>query len=292
MPIPDVTPSVATGFMPFIPREIFQNGTRNFSEPPFFVTRLAYLLRNTYPFIMFDFLAEDDVEALTADLAQHGCYLSSTINHLRSNLLELDQLLSAKGLPSIAKGKQVKTNKKQELTPEQIDGLLGSVNVSSQKVQSEPNNPDGPVGKEQGKLATTLDKQRTALSYILDYHDKRPIRLKLKDINVTTHEYQEWLQQENFQRVLRKELDLRFKNLDIDAKLGLSRLILEGDLNAIKYYYEFTGLYRPQTETQVNLTVIIAKLMDVLVRHVNPESLDTIASEIERDVFQSLSAGD
>lgn len=213
---------------------------------------------------MFDFLIDDAVEALTADHLVHGSYQDSTLKDLKVLPSEVNPKLKELGLP---------------LVPSQ-----------TAKAQSEAKNPGG-VGVEAPKLMQKADLdtvKRTAISYILDYHDKRPIRVKLKDLGVTTTQYNDWLKEERFHTLLKRELDARFKNVDIDAQLGLSRLVLDGDLNAIKYYYEFTGKYRPSTETNVNITVVLAKLMDVLVRHLDSEILDTIATEIEREVLAPL----
>lgn len=214
---------------------------------------------------MFDFLIDDAVEELQADLLLHGSYQKSTIKDLKVLPGEVNPKLAKLGLP---------------LVP----------SLKEQAAESKADNP-GAVGPPEVKLMQKADLdtvKRTAISYILDYHDKRPIRVKLKDLGVTTSQYNDWLKEERFHTLLKRELDARFKNVDIDAQLGLSRLVLDGDLNAIKYYYEFTGKYRPSTETNVNITVVLAKLMDVLVRHLDSEILDVIANEIENEVLQPL----
>lgn len=218
---------------------------------------------------MFDFLIDDAVEALQADFQEHGSYQASTIKELKVTPSEVNPKLKELGLPLVP---SLKEQAEQAKLAQMLDiGAAHSVTKA---------NNSGGVGKH--------TRQRTAISYILDYHDKRPIRSKLKDINVTTHEYQEWLKEAEFHSLMTRELQARFKNVDIDAHLGLSRLVLDGDLNAIKYYFEFTGKYRPNTETQINITVVLAKLMDVLVRHVDSEVLDAIANSIETEVLMPL----
>lgn len=216
-----------------------------------------------YRTTMFDFLIDDAVELLAADHALFGHYQASTLKELKVFPSEVNPKLISLGLPTIPKA------------------------VTAESKADKP----GGVGQESVKLAQKVDPdtlKRTAISYILDYHDKRPIRVKLKDLGVTTTDYNNWLKEERFHTLLKRELDARFKNVDIDAQLGLARLVLDGDLNAIKYYYEFTGKYRPSTETNVNITIVLAKLMDVLVRHLDSEVLDTIATEIEREVLAPL----
>ena len=44
---------------------------------------------------------------------------------------------------------------------------------------------------------------------------------------------------------------------------------------------EFTGLHKPENETNMNLVIILGRLMEVLSRFVTPEVMAQIADEIE-----------
>lgn len=231
---------------------------------------------------MFDFLIDDAADALAQDYKQHGEYRPSTLKSLgivKDSIKNepINAKLVLMGLPRIPSLK--------ELPAEKVQSMIDLVTTPQQDLADYSSAVGSSSVQFSGEYASLADIQKTAIAYILDYHDKRPIRVKLKDLNVTTNQYQKWLQDAKFQKLLQDELSRRFKYLDIDAKLSLSKLVLDGDLQAIKYYYEFTGLYRPNNETTVNLTVIMAKLMDVLVRHIEPEVLDTVALAIEREIL-------
>lgn len=124
-------------------------------------------------------------------------------------------------------------------------------------------------------------KQLVAVDSVLNLHDKRSLNSKLKEAGVTTREWQAWLAEPEFVKYLRKQTKERFKNVDIDADLALAQLVSNGDLSAIKYYHEFTGIYRPGTEVGANLTVIMSRILEILAKHVTKEVLLAVAAELE-----------
>lgn len=128
--------------------------------------------------------------------------------------------------------------------------------------------------------------QKAVIRLVCDYHDRRTLAAKLKSLGLTTQNYRDMLDDQTFVEQLDKELQKRYKNLDKDAKLALASLVTGGDLNAIKYFHEFSGLYRPQNETVINLTLILARLMEVLVKYLPPEQLELVANEIETTVLE------
>lgn len=127
--------------------------------------------------------------------------------------------------------------------------------------------------------------QRAAIRLISDYHDKRPIRQKLKDLSATSTDYNSWLKIPAFRSHLEKAVDRSLSHSPLDSKLALSQLILDKDLNAIKYYNELTGIYRPNNETVLNLSLILSRLMDVLVKYLPAEQLSLVADELEMVVL-------
>ena len=66
-----------------------------------------------------------------------------------------------------------------------------------------------------------------------------------------------------------------------EAKISLSRLVSNGDLQAIKYYNELTNIYRPeQNDPNRMVAVILTAVMEILATHVSSEILSKIAAEI------------
>jgi hypothetical protein len=110
---------------------------------------------------------------------------------------------------------------------------------------------------------------------------------KLKELGLSTAIYNQWLKNPHFFNALEKEMKRRFNgDLQIDSERSLGSLIAnDRDLGAIKYFHEITGRYRPQSETQINLGMILGKLMEVLVRFVEPARLPELANAIEVEVL-------
>lgn len=123
--------------------------------------------------------------------------------------------------------------------------------------------------------------QLAVANVILNVHDRQTIRRKLQAMNVTTAQFQAWQKQEAFQSYLRRESIARFNNTDVDARLSLTKLVQDSDLNAIKYYFELNGTYNPANQQLINLTSILATLMEILVRYLGPQELQEVAEQLE-----------
>jgi hypothetical protein len=75
--------------------------------------------------------------------------------------------------------------------------------------------------------------------------------------------------------------------------MGLARLIQKDDLQAIKYYHELTGRFKPQlSENNMNLQFMIITLLEILVKHVDPSIIDVIATELEDTPVGQLIKGE
>lgn len=136
------------------------------------------------------------------------------------------------------------------------------------------------------KLKAGLEPlQLAALTAFLNLHDKRSLTAKLKELGLTTKNWQVWLKQPNFQEFLSLELSRRFDLIDFDARVSLATLVQNGDLNGIKFYYELTGKYRPNSETAYNLGAVLSSLMEILARYLTAEILQRVADEFEQVLF-------
>lgn len=119
----------------------------------------------------------------------------------------------------------------------------------------------------------------TAVTYICNFHDKRTLPAKLKEIGVTTKKWNAWLTKENYRAYFERRLDeVVDHNSKAMAKIGLNQLLANGDLAAIKYFHELENIYRPQS-TQ-NLFLIMQAIMEILAKYVKQDVLNQIASEL------------
>lgn len=129
----------------------------------------------------------------------------------------------------------------------------------------------------QGSLLTP--EQFRLAQQLLNPSDRRSLRTKLKECGVDMITYNRWRQQPAFQNYYRNQVRMRFKDADVTADLELVKLLEDGDLKAITYYNEMTG--RHQTNDVVNLTRVLAMVMEVLVQFVTPDNLRKVAAALE-----------
>ena len=141
----------------------------------------------------------------------------------------------------------------------------------------EPLNSDGLVSVEQAYLVNIL----------LDTLDKRGVREKLKalkeatGIEITFAQYSAWMKDPNFMRYLNMRAQLVFDSVQPIAKKQLVAAIDSGNLDAIKYYNEMTGVYSARQADMIDLRKIFAQIIDVLTRHCSPDVVLAVASELE-----------
>jgi len=168
-------------------------------------------------------------------------------------------------------GKAPSTNEIQtqfELTREEILILLPQINTYKKNNYLDRD------------TATLLTPEQFVLAQmLLNPSDRRSIRAKLKEANVTMVQYDRWRKDAAFQNYFRQQAQSRFKDADVVADVELVKLLEDGDLKAITYYNEITG--RHQTSDQVNLTRVLAMVMEVLVQFVTADVLRNIAAGLE-----------
>lgn len=116
--------------------------------------------------------------------------------------------------------------------------------------------------------------------------DRRSIRTKLKAANVTIAEYERIKRNPKFMEYMRTEAKRRFGDTDVTADLELIKNVEDGDLNAIRYFNEMTG--RSSSPEAVNISKVLATIMEILVSYVDPETLKVVAHELESRVIGNI----
>jgi hypothetical protein len=125
-----------------------------------------------------------------------------------------------------------------------------------------------------------------AVNFLVDVSDKRSKAIKLKAVGLTTHKFNVLLKSKANKHYYETRAEEAFNNVQPVAKTSLGRLVDSGDLQAIKYFHEFTGIHDPNRELNQNLNKLISLFMEVLVRHVDPKLIDTIASEFDAKILE------
>jgi hypothetical protein len=121
-----------------------------------------------------------------------------------------------------------------------------------------------------------------ATSLIVNHLDKRTIPAKLKEAGLTTKEWQAFLRRKRHYDYFQSRLDEVFDNdVKNDAKVALARSIQNGDLQAIKYYNELKNIYRPETQSAIQMvSIVLTAVMEVLAQNVTSDVLNRVAAEI------------
>lgn len=114
-------------------------------------------------------------------------------------------------------------------------------------------------------------------------------RQRLAKIGISWEKYQGWLDYAPFRR---KHKDLHRRTLDVAIETGdriLAEKIEEGDLNTIKYAFEMTGKFIPNTQSQTSFMAVIAMVVSVLQRRI-PDAL--LLGDILQDLDRLIATGD
>lgn len=143
-----------------------------------------------------------------------------------------------------------------------------------------------------GGEGAPVDFSKSQLAAILamtDPLDRRSAASKLKLLGVTTQQWQAWMKDDKFKDYVHELSAKNFVDGIHMAQVGLAKKLEDGDVNAIKYYYEVTGRFQGGESGNVqNVRIIITKLVEVLQRRIkDPELL----AEIGRDFEIILSGG-
>jgi hypothetical protein len=120
-----------------------------------------------------------------------------------------------------------------------------------------------------------------AVNFLVDISDKRSKAVKLKAVGLTTHKFNVLLKNKLNRTYYESRAEEAFNNVAPVAKTSLGKLVDSGDLQAIKYYHEFTGIHDPNKELNQNLNKLISLFMEVLIKHVDPKVVDVISQEFD-----------
>lgn len=136
--------------------------------------------------------------------------------------------------------------------------------------------------KERGIRMTEgnlTESQVAAISLITNFHDTRPVAVKLAGIGVTSEQYYGWQKDSKFQQELLNRAEDITENVFPEAQAALAKRVASGDVNALKFYYEITG--RANSPELINVKMMMSKVIEAVQKHVkDPAILQAIAAEI------------
>lgn len=126
-------------------------------------------------------------------------------------------------------------------------------------------------------------KQVVLVNMLLNVGDKASLRQKLELIQVTQVQYNAWLRDPAFQGYLKMRTEQMFQFADHDAYKSLVQAVQEGDVPAMKLFFEMRGIYNPRVTVDINIETVVLKVVEVVTRHIkDPYVLEAIARDIEK----------
>lgn len=126
------------------------------------------------------------------------------------------------------------------------------------------------------------DKQLAVINTLLNPFDRRSQTKKLADLGVSSATLHGWMKDKRFIQYYNDRAEEMFgpEGLPV-AHEALMRKVAEGNLGAIKLFYEVSGRHTGVNKQEIaNLKLVFARFTEILQRHVTPETMKVIVSEL------------
>lgn len=125
------------------------------------------------------------------------------------------------------------------------------------------------------------EQQLLVVNTLLDFTDTRSRNKKLTDLQVSSATYQNWLKDPAFQAYIQRRSEKLLDGNMHEAHLALLNTVRNGDVGAIKLYYEMTGRWSSKTVGDLNVEFLLMKILEVLQKHIRD---DVILTNIAEDL--------
>lgn len=123
-------------------------------------------------------------------------------------------------------------------------------------------------------------EQITAINTILNMTDSRSQKKKLQDMGISAQQWNGWKQSKQFKAYYAKRVEQIFGDALPDVHMALMDRAVNGDLGALKFYYEITGHYTGDGRA-VDLKMILEQVFKIISMHVRDSSqLSAIAGDL------------
>lgn len=131
-------------------------------------------------------------------------------------------------------------------------------------------------------------RQLAAVSAMLNLVDRRSDEKKLRDLGISTEEWSTWMLNKNFAEYVKQRSENMLENNLHMAHMGLMRGVNQGNTASIQLYYKLTGRYDPDQEQNVNIRLVIGKVLEAIQKHVrDPNKLNALAVEMSQIAIEA-----
>lgn len=125
-------------------------------------------------------------------------------------------------------------------------------------------------------------EQMHAAAVMTDLIDRRSEEKKLRDIGVTTRQWQTWMQDDHFADYIKSRSEKLLGNAGVvEAHKALMKGARNGNVNSARLIYEITGRHDPNKEAQIDIRQVLHMFIEVLQMHIKePALLNSIAMDL------------
>lgn len=126
------------------------------------------------------------------------------------------------------------------------------------------------------------DKQLAVINTLLNPFDRRSQNKKLAELGINPSTLYGWMKNKRFSQYYNDRAEEMFgpEGLPV-AHEALMRKVAEGNLGAIKLFYEVSGRHTGVNKQEIaNLKLVFARFTEILQRHVSPDTMRTIVGEL------------
>ena len=134
--------------------------------------------------------------------------------------------------------------------------------------------------------------QVMAANSVLNFHDKRTLRQKLGDFGIKTSTWNGWMDTNwALQEYVQKKAGGDLMKLDYITNVKLAEAVGEGDMIAIKLVKELTGKHTPRIQVDLNVGLLLTRLVEIIQVRVEDPSLRAIIANDVRELGKELMPG-
>lgn len=118
------------------------------------------------------------------------------------------------------------------------------------------------VGIEVTEVSQLNERQIMTLKMLSETGDKRSKTARLKELGVSMTEFRGWMRQKEFFESFQGMVGTTVKDAIVLSKVKLADMAESGDLNAIKFLFEYTGEYNPAQQQAVDAQALMNVMID------------------------------
>lgn len=123
-------------------------------------------------------------------------------------------------------------------------------------------------------------EQSAAVAILTNPADRRDFGKKLKSAGISYHVYRAWMRQPYFKDYMEKVSEQMLQDNISTVHSALTNRALQGDVPAVKFFYELTGRYNPAQQEVVQVKAVLSQVLEIIQRRVtDPNVLNEIAND-------------